>query len=306
MPHASPRYPLVLVPGLLGFVRLAGWPYWYGVVEALAEIGVQAIPVLVSPVHSTEVRGEQLLREIERIRRETGADRVHLIGHSHGGLTVRYAAALRPDWVASVTSLAGPHQGSEAADFIDLRCPPGSLKERLAILLTRLIAGLCAWLETGWRGPRLPCDPRAALDALTRCGVAAFNERFPQGLPAEWGGEGDHEVNGVRYYSWSGTLQPGNGQGRNRRDPSYWLCRLWARQFVREREANDGLVGRFSSHLGQVIRSDYPLDHLDIINQFCGRVPPGIDPLALFVEHARRLAEVEAPKRGDGPVPEKL
>src|SRR5690606_1494014 len=207
---------------------------------------------------------------------------------------------------ASVTSIAGPNHGSEVADAQLRRAPLGSWRERLYGAWLRVLCWLWALLETGYRGPRLPVDTRAAQASLTPAGVTDFNRRYPQGLPQEWGGQGASEVNGIRYYSWSGTLQPDTHRGGNRFDLSHAYCRWSARHFVREREQNDGLVGRFSSHLGQVIRSDYPLDHLDIINQFCGRVPPGIDPLALFVEHARRLAEVEAPKRGDGPVPEEL
>lgn len=95
----------------------------------------------------------------------------------------------------------------------------------------------------------------------------------------------------MRYYSWSGTLQPATDRGRNRFDASHALCRRLSRCFQIEKGQNDGMVGRFSSHLGKVIRSDYPLDHLDIINQTAGAVGQGIDPVALFVEHAARLRE---------------
>ncbi len=289
----SPRYPLVLVPGLLGFISLLGWHYWFGIVAALRRSGAQVIAVRVSPIHSSEVRGEQLLRRIEQILQETGAQKVNLIGHSQGALTARYAASQRPQWVASVTSVAGPNHGSELADYLLQAAPPGGWRERLLILGMHLLARLWALCECGEaRGTRqrLPVDPRAARDSLTCAGVAVFNRRHPQGLPEQWGGEGAAQVDGVRYYSWSGTLQAGiSERGGNRFDPSAYLCRWYARRFVRERD-NDGLVGRYSSHLGRVIRSDYPLDHFDIVNQNAGRVPPGCDPCALFVEHAARLA----------------
>jgi triacylglycerol lipase len=67
---------------------------------------------------ANEVRGEQLLARIEEILRETGPQKVNLIGHSQGSLTARYAAAKRPDLVASVTSVAGPNHGSELADYL--------------------------------------------------------------------------------------------------------------------------------------------------------------------------------------------
>ena len=84
---SATRYPLVLVPGMLGFIRLVLYPYWYGIVAALRQGGATVIAVQVSPLHSTEVRGEQLLARIDEILRETGAEKVNLIGHSQGSLS---------------------------------------------------------------------------------------------------------------------------------------------------------------------------------------------------------------------------
>ncbi|MHA6495411.1 esterase/lipase family protein [Pseudomonas borbori] len=286
----APRYPLVLVPGLLGFIRQLGYPYWYGIVSALRRHGATVFPVLVSSVNSSEVRGEQLLERIAEVRQQTGAAKVHLIGHSQGSLTARYAAAMRPEWVASVTSVAGPNQGSELADYLQGKAPHGSLRERLLAMVLRGIARCMALLETGYKGSRLPMDVAAAQQSLTSAGVAAFNAKYPQGLPATWGGEGAEEVAGVRYYSWSGTLQPGiTDQGGNRFDGPNRACRIFARTFVREAGHCDGMVGRYSSHLGKVIGDSYPLDHFDIVNQTFGLVGKGADPVKLFVEHAQRL-----------------
>ena len=284
------RYPLVLVPGMLGFVRLLLYPYWYGIVAALRRGGATVIAVQVSPLNSSEVRGEQLLARIEAIRQETGAARVNLIGHSQGSLTARYAAAKRPDWVASVTSVAGPNHGSELADYLEKHYPATTAKGRLLSVVLRLIAALMSLLETGYRGPRLPVDVPAAHQSLTTEGVALFNRQYPQGLPDTWGGQGAEEVDGVRYYSWSGTLQPGKtDRGRNLLDGTNRSCRLFARTFVREAGHCDGMVGRYSSHLGTVIGDEYPLDHFDIVNQSLGLVGKGAEPVRLFVEHARRL-----------------
>jgi len=288
--ESATRYPLVLVPGLLGFVRLVVYPYWFGIVSRLRRGGAKVFPVMVSAVNSTEVRGEQLLQHIDRILRETGAAKVNLIGHSQGALTIRYAAAKRPDLVASVTSVAGPNHGSELADYLERSFPSDTVRGRLLNFALRLFAGLMSLLETGYRGPKLPMDIDASHQSLTTAGVALFNSRYPQGLPDTWGGQGAELVNGVRYYSWSGTLQPGRSdRGRNRLDGTNVTCRLFARTFTREVGHCDGMVGRFSSHLGTVIGDDYPLDHFDIVNQTLGLVGKGADPVRLFVEHAERL-----------------
>ena len=67
----STRYPLVLVPGMLGFIRLVIYPYWFGIIKALRRGGATVIAVQVSPLNSTEVRGEQLLARIDEILCET-------------------------------------------------------------------------------------------------------------------------------------------------------------------------------------------------------------------------------------------
>ncbi|WP_460155554.1 alpha/beta fold hydrolase [Pseudomonas sp. S2_H10] len=287
---SAPRYPLVLVPGMLGFIRLVLYPYWYGIVEALRHGGAVVFAVQVSPLNSNEVRGEQLLARIDEILRQTGAAKVNLIGHSQGSLTARYAAAKRPDLIASVTSVAGPNHGSELADYLHEHYPHDSVRGRLLSFLLRVIGALMGWLDTGYRGPKLPVDIHASHHSLTTAGVALFNQRYPQGLPETWGGHGPEEVNGVRYYSWSGTLQPGiTDRGRNLLDGTNRSCRLFARSFVREAGHCDGMVGRYSSHLGTVIGDEYPLDHFDIVNQSLGLVGKGAEPIRLFVEHAARL-----------------
>lgn len=290
MQPLATRYPLVLVPGMLGFVRLVLYPYWFGIVPALRKGGAQVFAVQVSPLHSNEVRGEQLLAIIEDICRRTGAPKVNLIGHSQGALNARFAAARRPDRVASVTSVAGPNHGSELADYLERNAPGDSAQGRVLRAVLHGLAFLMGKLETGWRRKPLPIDVHASHQSLTSAGVALFNQAYPQGLPDSWGGEGAYEVDGVRYYSWSGTVQPGlTDQGRNRFDGSSYFCRLFARCFAKEKGQCDGMVGRFSSHLGQVIGDDYPLDHLDIVNQSLGAVGKGAEPLRLFTEHAARL-----------------
>jgi triacylglycerol lipase len=282
--NAKTHYPILLVHGLFGFERIGSVQLFHEVKQALRDAGASVFVAQLSATHSNEVRGEQLLAQIRRVLQGTGAPKVNLIGHSQGALAARYAAATAPGKVASVTSVSGPNHGSELADLLRSALTPGHLPETLAEIVATLFADLLSLLS-GQR--RMPQNAIAALNALTTQGVGAFNQKYPQGLPQTWGGKGPEQVNGVRYYSWSGVLQ-GKRQDAEV-DPSHGLLRALSRYFTTEPLQNDGMVGRYSSHLGTVIRSDYPLDHLGTLRQGSGQSERRIDPIDLYVQHAERL-----------------
>lgn len=285
--NATTEFPILLVHGLFGFDRIGRADLFHDIRLALRSAGARVFIPQLSATHCNETRGEQLLAQIERVLDGTGAEKVNLIGHSQGALAVRYAAAVAPAVVASVTSVSGPNHGSELADFLRKVLTPGKLPEAVAEAVATLFADFISVLSGH---AEMPQNAVAALNSLTTEGVGTFNDKYPQGLPATWGGKGRDQVNGVRYYSWSGTLQGSLlEEGANTLDPLHGFCRAFSRYFTTEAEHNDGMVGRFSSHLGKVIRSDYPLDHLDSINQTAGRVRPGVDPVGLYVQHAERL-----------------
>ena len=131
-------------------------------------------------------------------------------------------------------------------------------------------------------GQTSPQDSVAALESLSADGMASFNATYPAGLPSGWCKAGPSEVNGIRYYSWSGT-----GLITNVIDTSDYPLGLTA--FVYD-ESNDGLVGKCSSHLGEVIRDDYKMNHLDEVNQLFGLTAPfTTNPKSVFRSHANRL-----------------
>jgi triacylglycerol lipase len=163
------------------------------------------------------------------------------------------------------------------ADFVQKLTGEDTLRQRAVF---GLVTGLGHVIDFA-SGGGLPQSGRGAMNSLSSQGAAAFSQRFPQGIP-DGCGEGDHEVDGVRYYSWGGVSHWTTGI-----DPSDFLMWLTGLPFS---EPNDGLVGRCSSHLGQVIRDDYPINHLDEINQVLGLHGfGGTDPVQLMIEHAQRL-----------------
>ncbi|MGO4321114.1 esterase/lipase family protein [Pseudomonas sp. KB_12] len=281
--NATTQFPILLVHGLFGFDRIGGFELFHGIKQALRAGGARVFIPYLSATHCNEARGEQLLAQIDRVLVGTGAARVNLIGHSQGALSARYAAALAPDKVASVTSVSGPNHGSELADFLRKALIPGRLPGHVARGVATLFADFISLLDGQ---AQLSPAAVAALATLTTEGVGAFNDKYPQGLPKSWGGNGPDRVNGVRYYSWSGTLREATGQAS---EPLQGFCRAFSDYFITEAEQNDGLVGRFSSHLGKVIRSDYPMDHMEAISPGAGTSRKGTDPTELYLRHAERL-----------------
>ncbi len=277
--YTQTRYPIVLTHGMLGFDRMLGVDYWYGVPQALRRDGAQVYMTEVSQLNTSELRGEELLQQVEEIVAISGRHKVNLIGHSHGGPTVRYVAAVRPDLVASVTSVGAPHKGSAVADLIR-NIPEGSAGEAVVAGLVNGLGALINFLSNS--SSTRPQDALGTLESLNSEGAARFNARYPQGVPTSACGEGAYQVNGVRYYSWGGTSPLTNPL-----DVSDAMLGAGSLAFS---EANDGLVGRCSSHLGMVIRDNYRMNHLDEVNQVFGLTSLfETDPLTVYRQHANRL-----------------
>ena len=279
--YTKTKYPIVLVHGLLGFDQVGLYPYWYGVQESLQSYdGATVFVAQVSAANAHEVRGEQLLAYVKQVLAATGAAKVNLIGHSQGSPTARYVAAVRPDLVASVTGVDGANKGIEPVDVILGFSPPGSLSADVIASITNGYGQLVSLMTNG--GP-LPQNQAAAMYDLSTPGATAFNAKYPQGVPVTACGEGAYVVNGVRYFSWSGSAVLTNAL-----DASDAILALTGLAFKGAK--NDGAVGSCESHLGQVIRDDYTMNHLDAINQVAGVVSLfEVNPLTLYRQHANRL-----------------
>jgi len=116
--HAAPVYfgfgvprgdesGVVIIPGFLGsdvyLVEMYAWLRRIGYRPYFSGIGLNAdCPNLLIRTHLNET--------IEQACNETGG-RIHLLGHSLGGLLARSAAADRPQQVASLITLGSPFRG---------------------------------------------------------------------------------------------------------------------------------------------------------------------------------------------------
>jgi len=278
--YTETRYPIVLVHGFLGFEKLAGVDYWYQIPETLQADGADVFVIEVSNTNFPEVRGEQVIAQVEDILALTGAEKVNLIGHSHGGPTTRYAGSVRPDIIASVTSVSGVNKGTVVADTLiewsDNSEVFGNAFETFISGVSHFVA-----LASGNGNDLAPMD---SVRSMTTEASVVFNAAHPGGIPDSACGEGDYEYNGVRYYSWAGAVPATRSV-----DPLDLITVTFS-QFFPEGVANDGFVDPCTSNLGMVIRNDFVMNHLDEVNQLLGiHDLKETDPLTVFRTHANRL-----------------
>ena len=268
--YAATKYPIVLAHGWMAL-------QFNGIAESLQSDGAKVFITQVSAQNSVEVRGEQLVKQIRTILAVTGAQKVNLIAHSQGSQDSRYVASVQPFNVASITSVSGMVKGSAAADALAKTdgTPTG---DKLASFFEAL-GKLSAY---GQGDSSLPQSAAGALYTQTTAGATAFNQRHPAGVPTTPCGQGDPVVDGIRYYSWTG-----NAKLTNVFDPSDYLLTVTGALYGST--SNDGLAGACNSHFGLVIRDNYPLNHLDEINQLFGLGNLFLDVKSLYRQQANRL-----------------
>ena len=276
------KHPIVLVHGFIGFDNILGAVnYFYDIPGNLRKEGATVYVASVNPSQTTEFRGEELIQQMKQWAAKDGAKKFNLIGHSHGGPTVRYAAGTVPGMVASVTTMAATHFGSKVADELAPTFSEGSTLDSLATGGLKLISWLTGNKTTD------KTSLQAALASLSTEGSAAFNAKFPAGAPTTPCGEGPEVAsvagNSIRWYSASGTAVKTNGW-----DISDLILAGTASYFGTEE--NDGLVGRCSSHWGKVLKDNYAWNHLDEINQVLGTIGKNApSPVAFYQQQANRL-----------------
>jgi triacylglycerol lipase len=277
--YTKTRYPIVLAHGLGGFDELFGvLDYWFDIEDELEDGGANVFVTSVAPLNTPQARGEQLIDQIETILAVTGKAKVNLIGHSQGGLDARYVLAVRPDLVASVTTVGSPHKGADLADFLAANFVNGGFTQAVLQGLGSALGTVLGLLG----GNSNPNDAVAALSALTAASMAQFNAQYPAGVPTSACGSGATSAGGVRLYSWSGTGVLTNVLDIG--DPALGVASLFYN------ESNDGLVERCSSRFGSVIRDNYFMNHLDEVNQVIGLVSLfESNPTTVFRAHANRL-----------------
>lgn len=275
--YSQTKYPIVLAHGMFGFKSLLGGAidYWYQIPSDLQANGAKVYVTQVAALESSDVRGEQLLTQVKSILAISGAAKVNLMGHSHGGHSIRYVADAIPSRVASVTAIGSPVKGSPVADLVVSTGP-------LSPVAYGALNALASIIELFNGAGSFNQSAKNSIASLSTSGSAAFTSRHPAGVPTTSCGSGASVVNGIRYYSWGGTSRLTNVL-----DPTDALLGLTG-LFISG--ANDGLVSQCSSHLGVVLRDNYSMNHLDEVNLMFGlRDIFSTDPKSVYRGHANRL-----------------
>jgi triacylglycerol lipase len=116
--RGRPAPPVVLVHGLA-----ATHTCWFALRRALRADGRTVLPFNYSPwASSVDELADRLTAFVEDLRATTGADKVHLVGHSLGGLIIAQALTRRrlAGRVDLVVTLASPFGGSPWADLLPI------------------------------------------------------------------------------------------------------------------------------------------------------------------------------------------
>lgn len=269
----GPPYPVVLAHGFFGFDDFAGLDfiqYYYGVKAHLEELGEPDVfTPAVDPFNNSTVRGLALLARIEAILQATGHARVNIVAHSQGGLDARFAAHMRPDLIASITTVATPHHGTQIAD-IALGLIDNDSLGNIIDGLTKLI-GAALWDELGQETSVVE-----SLRQLSTPAMDAFNAQFTDSPDVAYfsiAARSDHHFgtvdcavdNSPEFIArWRQQTDP--------IDPLLAVTEAVLDANLGPGIANDGLVrvrdSRWGTFLGCI-----PADHLDEVGHLFGDLP---------------------------------
>jgi triacylglycerol esterase/lipase EstA (alpha/beta hydrolase family) len=268
------RYPLFLMHGMAGTdAWLNVVTYWFGIVPHLEGLGYRVIAPAVDPFQGPEDRSRQWREHLDSLLAEGTARRVHVSGHSQGGLDARWVAThLDPDHtIASVTTVSAPHRGTAVTDVL-----LGLVEDRL---ITEWVLDELANAYADWVGAPSEQHLMEQLTAMSRPGMEAFNAEVP-----------DRED--IPYFSWAGRTcavldllcQVGNG-GEAVFIPlatTFWVLQIFEGE-------SDGLVSIESARWGTFLGL-LPADHMNEVGHLVGETAPGFNHLEFWASEAERLA----------------
>lgn len=229
------NYPVLLCHGYGGLAGILRPSPIHDPCMTMRSHGIHAFAPNIVPYAAIETRAEQWAEKIEQLLQEYGYDKINVVGHSMGGLDMRYAITKLgiSGSVASLTTVATPHRGTTLAEL--LLTTPGVLKDKLGEVFDWFAESLF---------PNSKSDSVTALEQLTR---EYLKEEFNPNT---------QDVESVAYYSFSAAVGKGTEQPLN---PVY----RYQNQHIFSHEGlNDSFVSVESAKWGEHLQV-LPISHLE-------------------------------------------
>ncbi|MFO7847174.1 MAG: alpha/beta fold hydrolase [Balneolaceae bacterium] len=229
------KYPVFMCHGYGGIAGLVRPAPIHVPCMTLRSHGIHAFAPNIVPYATIATRAEQWVEKIEQLKEQYGYEKFNVVGHSMGGLDMRYAISKLgiADSVASLTTVATPHHGTSLAELV--LTTPGLLREKLGEVFD-------------WFGesifPNAKSNAVAAVEQLTREYVT---EEFNTTVE-------DHEQ--VTYFSFSAAV----GKGTNH--PLNPIYRFQNAHIYNQEGLNDSFVSVESATWGTHVQTS-PISHME-------------------------------------------
>lgn len=229
------NYPMFMCHGYGGIAGLVRPTPIHTPCMTLRGHGIHAFAPNIVPYASIDTRAEQWVEKIRQLQDQYGYKKFNIVGHSMGGLDMRYAISKLgiSDSVSSLTTIATPHRGTSLAELV--LTAPGVLKEKLGDVFD-------------WFGeslfPQAKSNAVAAVEQLTREYVTKeFNPNVP-------------DIENVSYFSFSAAV------GRGTNHPINTIYRFQNTHIFKQEGLNDSFVSVESAKWGEHVQT-VPLSHLE-------------------------------------------
>jgi triacylglycerol lipase len=283
----GPPYPIVMVHGFSGWNDIGPLDYFFEVRDALVADGNDVTTPALPPYNTSDARAVVLAQAIDDVLVRTGKAKVHLIGHSQGGIDIRKVVASlgygKAGKIASVTTVSTPHDGTAVADLAS-SAPSGLLNPAGQFL---------AWLlgVTGGSNPPTDLsgsntsdnwtpDLAASIASLTPAAEEALvaHNPIPSNIPF-FTVAGVSNLRSLHNAECAASLW---GESDSRDDTTPFLAATGTylsftdNGSIDEPNPNDGLVTvKSAKALGSTFLGCVPADHFDEIGQIA-ELGPGL------------------------------
>lgn len=271
------KYPVVFAHGFAAKEGLLGFlDYFYGVEEAIKAEGAITFTPTINAMDTVENKAKSFKKQVEDFILLTGAEKVNIIGHSHGGVYTRYAITMlgMDKVVASLTTIDSPQRGSSGPDIVLEMCEAvNNITGSSDGTTENILGGFLDVIYGNILGDNNPQSVQNCVQMSTDYMENTFNPVV-------------QDVPGVYYQSYAGVIKYLSLSNS-------WATILWPAIGLRE-GANDGCVSEYSARWGNYrgkLKGSWwsnGVDHIKVIGQPFG-ITPGFDAPEFYTDVVREL-----------------